>query len=353
MLLIVTRHIIPRHRRALTPPAGPAGEPGHAGEPQPSVAIPVLPASVQRGKELRRVAERADTEVRRRYDAGDLEGALEAADEAYAVWPNSYTALVRARILGRLGRRADAFAALLVASDLDPTAEELKMIDRGLSRHGKALRPPMGWLKLSVSPGSPVATVSGQQIHPPRTIGLSAGEHSLSLKAPGHESVETEVRITAGRATVARYALAPAKTAAPPPAASSPVAPVKPPPAVEERAPAGASALPWVLVGAGGALALGGVAATVWAGSAADDAERYSSAVPGMSEDERRRRYDEADEAVQTRSAVSYVLYGAGAAAVGAGVAWLLLGEGADEAGALLVPLAGPDRIGLGLRGAF
>ena len=325
----------------------------NAAPPEPSVAIPALPASVQRGKELRRVAERADTEVRRRYDAGDFSGALEAADEAYAVWPNSYTALVRALVLARLDRRGEAFAALLVASDLDPTADELTMIDRGLSRHGEALRPKMGWLKLSVSAGSPTATVAGREIQPPRTIGLSEGEHALSLSAPGFEGVEAKVRILSGRATVARYELAPERKA--------PLAETPPPkqeagaglPDPDGEGPARRSVLPWVLVGGGAALGLSGVAATVWAGSAADDAERYSGKVSGMGEEERRRRYNEADSAVQTRSAVSYVLYGAGAAAVGAGVAWLLLSDGAGEPASVVLPFVGPDRLGIGLAASF
>ena len=196
-----------------------------------------------------------------------------------------------------------------------------------------------------------MARVAGHELHPPRTIGLSEGEHVIELSAPGHEPLEATIRVIAARGTFAQYALSARAKALPPPAPLPER--VASAPAKVEAGARQRSILPWVLVGAGSALVLGGIGTTFWAASAVDDAEKHSGAVPGLSVAERRAHYDDARSSVETRATLTYALFGAGVAAAAAGVAWLILSDVSEATAAVPFPVIGRGEMGLALQGRF
>ncbi len=85
---------------------------------------------------------------------------------------------------------------------------------------------------------------------------VSPGEHFLSGKAPDGTDVRKSIRVSAGEERSFTLEPLPRKAEAPPPAPTSPPAPV----------PAGSFHLPWTVVAVGGALTLVGAGLTTWSG---------------------------------------------------------------------------------------
>lgn len=111
----------------------------------------------------------------------------------------------------------------------------------------------------------------------------------------------------------------------------------------------GVNWLGWSLAG-GAIAALGaGVGFNISAQSSLDEGNRLDRLYQTNRDDATRVARDEADDEAATHGTVSYVLFGVGAG-LAVGAAWAFIAGGDDDATAL-VPLVGPD--GLGVVGRF
>ena len=305
------------------------------------VVLPTLPAAAEPTDAAKARASRADAEARRKSAAGNLKGALVSADEAYEAVPNTSTALIRATLLGLLGRHREAFEMLLVAVDLGPTEEERPLILEGLAKEGPACSPPLGWGRTHVNAPSATLRLSGTEVPAGRALGLPAGEHPVTAEAPGFVPLSVTVVVEVGKEAALDFELS----------AARPLAIPTPVPTTVKPTPRRAPVVPWILVGSGGALLAGGLACHLLALDAAGDARHYSKPIPGMEDATRKARYDSLESKATTRSIVAYALYGAGAAATVTGVVLLLVKRGDSRTGFRVQPVVGPG--GFGIAGGF
>ena len=316
-----------------------------AAEGEPAVLAPPLPERREPNWAEESAAQRAYAETQRLFEEGDLQGALKAAEETFALVPNASTALVVTTILLELGRGCDAFAVLLVASDLDPTEDERGAVNAEMGVQGIRCKPQRGWARIKVEPPGARILLAGTEVQANRTVGVTRGKHEIEVSAKDHEPAKGTIKVKAGRLATASFKLKPApKTEpAPVPEALGPAPGVEggPDAGVQVEAEGPSPALVWGLIGGGGAMLLGGVTFHVLAMDAASDGDKYRSAVEGESAREQADRvgkYNDAKDSASTRSIVAYGLYGVGAAAAGVGTWLLLQGTGAGDA-AHVVPL--------------
>lgn len=285
------------------------------------VVIPHIPRGVVVDAEQRAVAVAAYQRAAEAYEKLQLELALTEADRAYRVLPNASTALIRATILGEMGRHAAAFAACLQAADLEPTAEERQLIDAGLAQHGAAASPPFGWLRVASEPAKAQVLIDGQPFDAPRTVGLSAGSHTLRVEAPGHVAEERQISVEAGMGQAQTVAL----RALPTPAAPTVLQPAEPP----RSGRAGA----WVLIGAGGAALVASAVLLASGQSRLDAHAAYASGQSGADLDDAERRA-RADSALEQARRQSYAGYGVlTAALISAGLGTWIAVKGRPKAG--------------------
>jgi hypothetical protein len=332
--------------------------PARAAKPRAVPVVPPLPAAEPITDERLAELDKAYGEATQRYEAGDLEGALKRATVVYKINPNPSTVLLRAQLLGELKRPCKAFAALLPGMDMKPAEDERAELEDGLSRHGKACNKGYGWTRLQVLPSSATVKLAGVKVPLDRTVGLPAGSQSLELTAPGHARLRTTLDVRTGEAAVARYELSPvpAPVAVPaPPVQPRPTPAVTPHPTeqadIEDSG--SSSTLGWVLTGSGVALLGGAAAMTVLALDAKDEGNSYKSPKAGMTETERKDRYEQAQSDMKTRGVVAVALLATGAVATIWGLVDLL-GSGAEETSAwTLGPAWTPAGAGLTLRGGF
>lgn len=337
---------------------GPLAAPAQAA-PGKAALLPALASKPQVTDLDKETARQAYADVERLWGAGDLAGALTHADVAFRAVPNASTAILRATILDALAQPCDAFAALLVASDLGPTPEERAALGEQLPRQGALCTPRMAWATVSVVPPDAEVTVDGATFRAPRTVGLPLGEHAVRVAAPGYEPLEATLGADAVGPIEARYQLqlepiptaleTPPEPPRPDPVVADPVVVAKAPP---EDAP-GPRLLPWFLIG-GGAAALGtAVGMHVWAVDAADQTSRYAQPVEGLSDDQRKARFDQANEDMKLRGTLAYVFYGVGGAAVVAGTVLLFVDPWAEGDALAVRPMAAPGVSGLTVQGSF
>jgi hypothetical protein len=321
-----------------------------------AVLLPVLPPPAEITDEHRETATRAYADVERAWGEGDLEAALAAADESFAAVPNASTAVLRATVLAAMGRPAEAFAALLVASDLDPRPDERAAVAQGLATHGGTLAAPMGWARIVVDPPDAVVTLDDVAFRPPRTVGLSLGTHAVRVVAPGYQAVDATIEVLAAAAVDARYSLAPTPAAPPLDPAAPPLDPASTP-VLHARPPGGGGGLGvagWALVGGGVAIAAAGGGMHAWALQAADDTSKYAPPIAGLDDAERERRFDRANEDMKLRGTLAYVFYGVGGAAAVTGAVLLILDAGQGEpSGVAILPGAVDGAAGLHVLGRF
>jgi len=293
------------------------------------------------------------------YEAGDQAGALAAAERLYSIMPNASTALVRGQLLTGAGRPCAAFAALAVALDMDPTEEERSSIVSALEQNGRACKPGAAWATLKVVPEEARVRIAGRDVPAGRTVVIEAGVHAVEVEAPGYARLRASVKADPGEEVPASFEterlLQPAPVATPAAPAKDPVQPEpdEGPTGVARRAAeAPSKTLPWLLTGGGAALAVAGAGIHVWAADAASEAQGYLEPRDDMTDEERRQAHDDASSSASARATTAYVLYGAGAVALGAGIYWLLTtpdGESASSFGP--VPWVLPGGVGLSFAG--
>lgn len=272
--------------------------PAIAEERAVAVVIPRAPVvttlpddEVERRKALMEIAEQAARD-------GDHDSAADHADRAFEVLPDAKSALISARAHLERDRWTLAIERLLVASDLGghgPDRDAVLALLAEVSRdHG------MGFGTLRTQPTAALARLERWIVPLGSSFALSAGSHRMELTAAAHDSVTVAVVVEAGAVFSRDIALSPTHVR---------VETVK---TVEERVlerdylrygP------PW-LVGAGGLLALGGVAA-VGVGYFYEGGSTRDGVDTGA-----------AEQSADLAFATSYALLGVAGAALIAGSIW-------------------------------
>jgi len=302
--------------------------------------VPDLPAVERTSPEQQAEAERAYDSCATLYEEGRIADALVAAELVYKLMPNASTALMRAQLLEAAGRPCAAFAALAVALDMDPSSSERIEIGGTLQTMGKACKPGAAWARIRVSPEAALVRISGREVPAGRTVVLRAGIHPVEVEAPGYARLRATLKADPGEEVPASFeterlggAAAPA-SGAPGTAATGPPGPrVAAPAPVHEPAPR-STALPWLLTAGGAAAGAAGLGFNLWALDAASKANDLKDPQADLTLDERERRYGDEKDKATSRRTIAYVLYGAGGAALVAGVVWLLAsGDGDVPAG--------------------
>jgi len=319
---------------AATPPDAAEATPAPA--PKPTVILPDLPTRSTITEEEKDRAEKAFNRAAQAYSDNDLDGALFAADAAFKYLPGANTALLRAIILGDKDRHREAFETYLTAHDLGPTAKERQRIEAGLAKHGKAAN--LGWVVIAARPTDARVKLHGRSVPAGRTIGLSVGEHRVTVSADKHVDISAAFTIRAGIGQRLQYEL--------------PKKPEKPPEPKPEPEP-GPRVLPWALIGSGVALVIAGGGLNAWALSAAEDTARYGVQMPTLSETERRSRYDAAASDAEVGRALAGTLYALGTAAAIAGAVLFFVDDDEESTVKATPAVVGVDGAGAALWGRF
>jgi len=263
------------------------------------------------------------------HQAGHFEEARTLFARAHAIFPN-------ARTLRGMG---------MMEFELRDYAASAAHLEQALASHTRALTGELrestavllaraegfvGKLALAVEPPDARVLLDGVvvEVVPDRPLMLNFGDHTLELSAPGYERETRKVALRGGDAQSMRVELTPEGTGEGS-GAASPVADGGP-------GDEGPGALPWVLVGAGGALMIGG---GVLLAIAQSDIDEVENPAPDATWSEVQDAYD----AAPVESGVGFALLGVGAVSATIGLVWAL-GGGEDDA------RAGRVRVTLGAR---
>ena len=266
------------------------------------------------------------------YRSGDIEGAAGEFETAFQLFPKSAKlAFNLGRVMERLKRPGPAAKWYRTYLDLAPKAKDRTEVETLISALRRQERA--GWVELVVTsdPGGAAVTVDGGAKptgNTPLKLRLEPGTHALKLALEGHQPVLRSIEVVAGKRNAVVIELQPDAGAAPPSV-------VAVPPKVEAEADSGPGpdVWPWVVVGTGAATAAVGGVMLVSAES--KEAEAADALDGGGSIDDARTLKDDA-EGLNT---LGWVAVGAGVAIAGGGVAWWLLGS--DDATVSVVPLDG------------
>ena len=351
------------------------------------VIVPSLPERREATDREREAARRAYTAVQESYARGELSRALDAAEVAFAAVPNASTALIRATLMGQLGRPAAAFAVFLVAADLSPTADEMAQITAGLEANGKDADPQLGWVRLWTGDVRASVTLGGLPIPAGRALGVTVAAYDIEVAAEGFETQQRpvvvrpgegqEVKVELRRAGSSDAAVAggrPGDGRGGEPGGDPGGDPGEEPVAEPSGDPTGASvaesgqvgpidvsaqatdgdggdggvgmdALAWSLVGVGAAVAATGGGIHAWAFDASDEANRYIDPRSDMTEAERKKRYNAAKGDADARQYGAIALYALGGASLFTGVVLFFVAGDAEESPPAATPVVTPALI--------
>lgn len=308
-----------------------------SGAASAQVLLPDLPRRVKVTEEAQNKVLAARDRAQQHYANGNLDKALEAAEEAYTTVPNASTALVKAFILGELERHREALDAYLIAHDLGPPEQQRSQVVSGLREQSRLSTPPMGVAVISITPAGAKVTIGGKTFVGTRTVGLPVGDHTVRVEAKGYKTRTEDVAIAAGaaanvslqlvkptpiRINLPRVDLVPEDPPAPEPKAPEVVH--------EENVEPEDQTASYVLLASGGALLAAALGVHMWALDAKNEADKH--ATPGAeSGPERSILFEAAKDDLETRSTMAYVLYGLGAAYVTAGLVLFFIRDDAEE----------------------
>lgn len=194
-----------------------------------------------------------------------------------------------------------------------------------------------GRLVLQVSPFGAAVAIDGVDagVAPIAPVDVTPGRHIVAVRRPGFLALTREVDVRGGWTETVVVELAPAATQ---------VAP-------SVEAP---SIWPWVSLGVGGAVAIGG-AVSVWAGEQDHleivDAEGYAEGqLVGLSRDRAVALETSGDD----KKLMGWVLVGVGSAVMVGSVVWMILDAPSDGAGTVAPVVTGvPGGAALGAAGRF
>lgn len=211
------------------------------------VIIPELPKRTAPDLvKARKEAQRNYAQAAAALEAGNGKEAKLYAKIAYATLPNASTAGLLCIALREVGENEDAFYSCLVGLSLSPSSDEKKLIDATVAELGKSVN--MGWANVQLSPKTAKVSVDGKSFIGSRVVGLSPGDHALTVSADGHTPNSVVLTISAGVQIPALVSLS--RIAVPLPIPSK---------VDVETEPSWMTDAGWGFIGVGGALVLGGV----------------------------------------------------------------------------------------------
>ena len=293
---------------------------------QTAPAPSAIAAEGERGRMIDR-AQALVNEASARYRAGDYEAALAALQKAEPLAERASDPALAgirfniARCLEQLGRLEEALAAYELY-DLLPDAPHRKQ--KAFEAERALERQLFGVLTVDCRPVGATVRIAGvtdgPQACPFQSARVRPGRYDVLVEAAGYAGETQAVEVQAGRAASASVQL------------TRRGGDEQVRLGVEAPAPGpGIDPLPWTFVG-GGAVAAGvGGVFTALAIGARDEAE---STPPGATQDGAASDFD-------TFRAVSYVLYGVGAAAAATGAVLFFTGGGDDPEAVVLTPAPG------------
>ncbi len=298
--------------------------------------------------------EDADTLVREGAalgERGDWDGAIEKFRAAERSWPRAmhdcniglaYVLSARHHLgwlyLGRCQARATETLPKWVQTRRQ---EALRILNAGeFTPLELEVSPPMAQVAIDTQPGEVfTGTIVPGASQAVITLWLPFGEHKVRVEAEGFEAMSSSLQLKGREPLRVQWRLSPAvPSEAPPPEAPPPeLPPLSPPPAPEAPPPApvegrGVSVGPWITIGAGiAAAAVGGV----FHGAASSSRDQANTAADNGDRD----AYDGHVDDFELQRGLSYGLFIAGGAAVGAGLLWFFLDDTAEPDAALVGPV--------------
>lgn len=280
-------------------------------------------------------------------NAGRFEEAHVLFLRAHALYPNARTL----RALGMVEFELRHYRASVQYLDQSLTST-IRPLDAALRTSVLELvaraQVYLGTLALSVEPQDASVEIDGAEvtIDPAHPLSVDFGAHTLEISAPGYARDSRTVNVRAGETKTLHIHLTTEANAGAAPDASPATAPselpARPSPSASDSGP---GAMPWVLVGVGGAMIAGGAVLLVFAQNDIHDVEHPP---PNTQWSKNADAYD----ASPIKSGIGFALLGVGAVGVTAGLIWALGGGHDEHARAGRVQLAlGPTHALL--RGAF
>jgi len=311
---------------------------------------------------------RADAQVRqeegiKRYNAGDMNGALSAFTQAYAIYPSPkilWNLVLTELELGRNLEAARNIHVYLVSTDPAATSQKKDAARQKL----EDARKKLGSVKIEAPQGArlfidgkafPTAYAADDVVE------LDAGGHTVAMETAAQRK-ERAVNVKVGEITRVTFAESAPEPAPVPPPVVTPVAPPPPEPPPERS---GGLACPksGACIGTTIGLAAIGIAGAVGAvifNSSADNAksdadEIRNGASCGGNPGGCQQQLDDLKDKHSSRLTLSRISLGVGAASlVGAGVLFFVWpSKSHKEPSARLTPLVSPNTAGMGITGHF
>jgi hypothetical protein len=313
------------------------------------VLNPALPQRSLPSGEAKAEAAKAYADAVTHYEADRLDAAITSAKLAYAMLPNASTAGLLCQLLQDKGDKRAAFEKCLVGLSLSPTGQEEGQLLAIMSELGRGVG--MGWVDVKVAPEGAQVRVESEAFSGSRVIGLTPGQYEIVVSAEGHRDATETVSINAGIPYKVKVRLA-EHAAALPPTGSAPG---------PKQAKRGANVTAIALMVAGGVIGLAGAGVQVAGALKISDAKDYqdpeSEVSEGLSEDQRKAKYDDLNGTGETlQNVAGPITYGVGAAILVTGLVILLADSDdapADGQATTVAPALVPGGAGLVIGGSF
>ncbi|MEZ4268685.1 MAG: hypothetical protein R3F39_20190 [Myxococcota bacterium] len=286
------------------------------------------------------------------HDAGRYAAAMKKADRAFTVDPNPELAMLRAGLHKVLDQPCDSVLNLLLAADMEPNATERGYIDKTMPEVTAKCDGQLGWIRIEADAPDALVTIAGQEFVAPRTLAITAGQHQLTISAPGRKTQTQGVQVRAGIGAIERFSLSavdPPEPVPPPPVPEPVFAPpvVVVPPAPKRIGMVRAGA---VLLGLGVGAVGTGIGMSVWGQSAVDAADDLSGGGSVVLQGDELARWNTLNKQADRRQTAAAALYAVGGATAVTGAILLIVGSRSGSSGptssALRIdPIFGP-RVG-------
>lgn len=168
-------------------------------ESSPRVIVPSLRTVKEPTKAEKRQASMHYSKLNRLYNRRRYTKALPHAEAMWRLVPKPLSAEIYATLLlsPKVERPCDAFEVLLSAMDLSQSKPSSNLVGM-LNKAAGDCKPAHGWARIVVEPKDAIVTISGVRIVAPRTIGLSAGAHSVETQRSGYITAKQTLDVMSG-----------------------------------------------------------------------------------------------------------------------------------------------------------
>ena len=250
------------------------------------------------------------------YNAHNWAEALALFKQAHALEPNARTLRGIGNAAFELRRYAEALDALRAA--LSDARKPLTSAERGEVQHTiERAQHFVGTVHVTGLPEGAALSVDGAPVGT-RDLELDIGTYTLAAHADGYQDAERRVTVDGGTEQSVELLLEPSSgqvAAAGAPLAPAPAGGAAPAQVTQDSPGARASWVPWLVVGASGAVAITGGVLFALGRSAASDVE---NAKDGANWSDLKSKYDRAP----VLSNVGVIAFAAGLAGVASGLYW-------------------------------